>query len=1573
MTPPLATKLKTVKALVKMFSGKATDIAVDEWLDTFTSACRVVDLTDGEKCDALPFLVVSNSPAHNFLQSKENKKVKHCGDWRLLKRQLIDRFIPTNRTQIMLQQLHTLKQEHKETITELYDRVCSLSNQFSRLDDEIGDATLKTIFINAIDNANSKLQVKTKFPQSLNEAYEIALEVEAAQNEYWTSRKGKENKSHQRNDKDKDKEKESASSSGSGSSQSGSRQGSNQRKCYNCDKPGHYSTQCHNEWKPTTVDYIKKIYGVSTKQAYDKLSDEEKKERRKGKPKVSAMSHGSGHVEHALLTPVSVMIDSDVMPSVYVSCHAQIDNGSSLTLVSRDLVNKATVDTTPTIRPCHVSAIQSPLHDDQKVQVIGVAPLVITLDGVGHKMDCHVIDSLDPPMFLGLDFLRKYSVYVLHQHPNNQVTIGDKAITLISENEVSNHQVKIHPTITSLVTTGESEQKPESSVSSGSSHPEPLKKSCVSNSYYSSTAKDSLNDSAAESHVDTPVISHDSDVSIAIYSRTPIVVPANSTTRVVIPCPNNKTYSLKPNQAFVFESLTAAKHKGLQFARVTVKDPNSPELQITNPRNKEIKLPASTFLGKISVWNVCAEAEKKTAKMSSVVMTQEEEIEDESPSKHEVKSVEQLLKERLTHLDDTQQKCVIDVLTGFKHIFLKEKEIPTTTTTLVEHEINTDGGPVHATAYRRSQVENDKIEETVGDLVEKGIVEPTNTSAWSSPVVLVMQKGKVRFCIDYRRLNEVTIKDVYPMHRVQETIDALAKAIWFTSLDLASGYWQVKVSEKDQDKTTFITRSGTYKWKVMPFGLCNAPATFQRLMNAVLSGLSWECALAYIDDIIIYSTSFDNHVNSDLVRVLTRIDEANLKIRTEKCQFAKPQVRYLSYVVGSGKIQPNEDYLKAVKEFKVKDIDTLRAFLGLTGYFRQFVKNYAKIAEPCYQLLKKTATFEWTPEREKSIQELKRLLTTDPVLKAPELDKPFIMHTDASNAAIGVTLLQASDDGVEHPVAYASRTLNKAERNYSTTEREALAVVYAFKQFRCYVFGCKQTLVLTDHHSLRFLQSSNTLSGRLARWAALLSEFEYSVQYKTGKSNGDADGLSRSFAAVTRSKVLGIDVQPEEKPAVETEKQKKDPKKKKEKKDVIEKESNLPQKDTETESTATDQSALPTNQQDKIESQEEKKEKKQEESQPLSLIDQIVAAQKEDAECMKIAAAIERPAEKGAAIEGDDVDVDVGLYVTRDSVLYRRVLRRQEKVWEMLLFVPATMRNKVIGLCHDDLFTAHQGITRTQQMLTERFYWPACAKSVESYVKTCHVCAERKNGRHAKVPLMGMPVPTAPMQFIGMDIVGPYNVTEKGNKYILTVVDYFTRYPIAIPIPDYTTENIMNAFMQHVVCVYGVPDTILTDRGAPFKSELAQAVYALINTKKIQTTAYHPQTNGLVERFHRVLNDMLSCTCAQDESNWDNVVPYAMIAYRNRKQATTGYSPNYLMFGHEINLPMDVALNNIKHDDEQFDTVEKYINTTMTRMSIANTTVKSMFDDTNEIRASVNMAVRFRVKKIGTHKKYLNT
>ena len=426
----------------------------------------------------------------------------------------------------------------------------------------------------------------------------------------------------------------------------------------------------------------------------------------------------------------------------------------------------------------------------------------------------------------------------------------------------------------------------------------------------------------------------------------------------------------------------------------------------------------------------------------------------------------------------------------------------------VRHTIDTGSAqPIQVPPRRVPFHKRQEMRSQVDEMLEADITEPSD-SPWSSPVVLVAKPdGSQCFCVDYRALNSVTKRDLYPLPRCDDILESLSGAQWFSHLDLLRGYWQIDVAEKDREKMAFATPDGLYQFRKLSFGLTNAPACFMRAMHLILRGLCWSDCLVYLDDIIVFGRTLQEH-RERLSLVLSRLTEAGLKINPKKCKLLCEQVVVLGHVVSGKGISTDPEKIRVIKEWPVPaDESQLRAFLGTAGYYRQFVPNYAHIASPLHRACQKGDRFRWTAECKEAFLHIKRKLTNAPILAFPQLDVPFILDNDASDSGLGAVLSQVQC-GKERVIAYAARALSKAERNYSTTRKELLALVWGTEHFETFLYG-RRFLVRTDHSALQWLRNFKNPRGQVARWLERLSDFDFEVEHRPGQLHGNADGLSR--------------------------------------------------------------------------------------------------------------------------------------------------------------------------------------------------------------------------------------------------------------------------------------------------------------------------------------------------------------------------------------------------------------------------------------------------------------------------------
>ena len=470
------------------------------------------------------------------------------------------------------------------------------------------------------------------------------------------------------------------------------------------------------------------------------------------------------------------------------------------------------------------------------------------------------------------------------------------------------------------------------------------------------------------------------------------------------------------------------------------------------------------------------------------------------------------IQDMLDHVDldltDEQNERVHRLLEDNREVF-STSEFDLGRTDLVRHKIDTGSNrPFKQQLRRHPMAYLPVIDEHVDKMLANNVCEPSN-SPWASNVVLVKKSdGTLRFCIDYRQLNSLTVKDSYPLPRIDTCFDALGDAKYFSTLDLRQGYWQVENDPETADKTTFITRRGAFKFKVLPFGLSNAPAVFQRLMNMVMQGLTWEACLVFLDDIIVISSTFEQHLER-LSAVFGRLRSANLKLKPSKCKLFQLKVKFLGSVVSAKGIEPDPDKLAAISDWPVpSNLTELRAFVGLASYYRRHVEGFSDIAKPLSELTKKNQPFIWGPEQQTAFETLKDRLMKYPVLAPPLPEGKYIIDTDASDFAMGA-VLQQEQHGTVRVIAYASKTFDAAERQYCTTRKELAAVIYALKEFRHYVLGGVHFLLRTDHGALTSLFRTPVPIQQQARYLNFLADYNFDIQHRAGSQHGNSDGLSR--------------------------------------------------------------------------------------------------------------------------------------------------------------------------------------------------------------------------------------------------------------------------------------------------------------------------------------------------------------------------------------------------------------------------------------------------------------------------------
>ena len=835
-----------------------------------------------------------------------------------------------------------------------------------------------------------------------------------------------------------------------------------------------------------------------------------------------------------------------------------------------------------------------------------------------------------------------------------------------------------------------------------------------------------------------------------------------------------------------------------------------------------------------------------------------------------------------TELTSDQRARAADLLAKHVNTFPAPGTPITGRTEAVMHDIDTGSTrPIRCNPRKLSPKKIKIQQELVDKMLEEGQIEHS-VSAWSAPTVLVTKKdGTTRFCVDYRRLNNNTKKDAFPLPRIDDSLNSLSGQSWFSTLDLASGYWQVRLSEDAKPKTAFATHSGLFQFAVMPFGLCNAPATFERLMSQVMRGLHWKRCLVYIDDILVFGNDFESALHS-LELVLTRVAEYGLQLKSTKCNLFRTSVPFLGHIVGRAGLECDPNKVSAVANWiPPSTIKGVREFLGFTGYYRRFVPDYSTVAQPLVRLLGKDCKFKWTDACQDAFKALRALLIKAPVLAFPKEDLPYIVDTDASDYGIGGVLSQCIE-GTEHVIAYYSKSLNPAQQKYCTTRRELLAVVATLDHFKGYVWGPK-FVVRTDHAALVWLKNLKNIQGMLARWLAKLQQFHFEIIHRPGAQHGNADGLSRcpqcergACAPNTNSNSTDPE-QPYASSCIG---------------------SSLDSELIPLESGETCVAAVMI---------------AQSENSKL-----ITSAQMTDNEITIVRnwlidgtfpARIQDFAPASYELKAYWIGRK-SLFLDENNILWRN---RSDAGSRAQLVVPRSLRDTIFNDSHHTMYGGHFGITHTHSKMQLHYFWPGMSDFVRDRISACHKCVARKSPVNRHHPMGHVPV-SGRFERVAMDLLDVSVISAKGYKYILVVCDYFTKYTEAYPLKDKTARSVADALMDIWLPRYGFPLFLHSDQGKEFDNAMIHKLSELLGTVKTKTTPYHPRSDGLVERFNRTLLAMLAMFVSQEHDNWDDLLPFMMLAYNTTVHTTTGFTPYRLVFGEECNLPGNLVHRELRAD-----------------------------------------------------------
>lgn len=863
----------------------------------------------------------------------------------------------------------------------------------------------------------------------------------------------------------------------------------------------------------------------------------------------------------------------------------------------------------------------------------------------------------------------------------------------------------------------------------------------------------------------------------------------------------------------------------------------------------------------------------------------------------------------------------------FADIFALEQDEMTINNFYMQKLRISDDTPVYIKNYRLPHSQKQEIHRQVDELLKQQFIEPS-TSNYNSPIIIVPKpelngQKRWRMCLDYRQVNKKIIADRFPLPRIDDILDSLGRAKYFSVIDLFQGFHQIPLHPDSRDITSFSTDKGFYRWKVLPFGLNICPNSFSRMMSIAFAGISTEQAFLYLDDIIVIGHNEEHHL-SNLRTVFEIMRNRNLKINPYKCQFYKPEVTFLGHLCTSEGILPDKSKENVIRNFPVpQDKDAARRFVAFANYYRRFIPNFSLIAKPINNLTKKDTPFEWTDECQHAFDSIKNKLIKPPILCYPNFNKEFIVTVDASKDGCGAVLSQQYGDK-DLPIQYASKTFSRADKNKSTPIQECLAIYFALTQFRPYIYG-KRFLVRTDHKSLIYLFSHKNPSPKLTRIRLEMEDYDFIIEHIKGRDNVAADALSRISIDDLKDLYGGTaSVLPVQTRSM-TQKMNK----------VISHEQETPDYDYSDEN-------------DNIE---------------LRVIENLTPT---FIKSIPRIVSIRTSSEKDSLYFNTDLTIYknhkklFNIFFTNmranDKLSYETILSRLEKSaihyninelqWStndvahnfgsitifketcqnILKKIKILLINEPIIITHEEdklklmtdyhnnyLFGGHSGQKRLYAKLRNKFYWKNMTRDIAKFVRNCDKCQFSKVKIKNKEGLMLTPTPQKPFDVVIIDTIGPLPTSVNGNRCAVTMMCDLTKYLIIVPIPDKSATTIAKAIFEHFILIYGLLKEIRTDLGTEYINSILSELCKLLQITHNTSTAYHPQSVGTIERNHRVFNEYIRSYISENISDWETYSKYFAFCYNitNNSSLDHKYTPYELVFNKTPLFPHEFLSGNI--------------------------------------------------------------
>lgn len=849
------------------------------------------------------------------------------------------------------------------------------------------------------------------------------------------------------------------------------------------------------------------------------------------------------------------------------------------------------------------------------------------------------------------------------------------------------------------------------------------------------------------------------------------------------------------------------------------------------------------------------------------------------------------------------QRKLDKLCTEYADIFALNTDKMTVNNFYTQKLKQTDNEPVYTKNYRTAHSQKEEVNRQVKKLLDNDLIE-NSTANYNSPIILVPKKGistekKWRMCIDYRKLNEKLIADRHPLPRIDDILDSFGRAKYFSVIDLYSGFHQVPLEENSRDCTTFSTEKGSYRWKVLPFGLNISPNSFSRMMNIAFAGLPPEKAFLYIDDIIVIGRTENEHL-ANLESVFKLLRYRNLKLNAEKCRFFQHEVTFLGHKCTSEGILPDNSKINSIKNYpRPHDKDPVKRFVAFANYYRKFINNFAEMAQPLSKLTSKKSEFIWNKEHQNAFEMLKNKLMNPQILQYPDFTKEFIIKVDASSLGCAGVLLQ-ENKGIDMPVAYFSRTFQKGEQNKAIIEKELLAIHHSILAFRPYVYGKKFT-VYTDHKPLIYLFTMKNPTSKLVRIKLELSEYNFDILHIKGKDNIQADALSR----IPFSEIQTLNENNKQVLAITrsmTRHQKKEEEDRQNKKTEIETEQNEIGQNIRIYEKLNGFDRAMTRIKSKLDKND----------------NLWICAHLKHKQIIKIKmqtngrlSVILSKIEK----ELHENNINEAQLATNDEIFniftvdeFINECLKTLKTLKIALIKPVIHikdkeeQQRILKEYHfDRMRGGHIGRNRLYAKTRAQFYWKNMSKDIAKLVRECKNCKMNKPRPATREPMALTPTPQKAFDVVIMDTIGPMQKTIYGNIYAITLICDLTKYLISISIPNKEANTVAKAIFENFMLIYGIPKSIRTDLGTEYKNEIIKELSKLLNIQHNFSTAYHHETLGSIERTHRTFNEYLRSYSNND--TWDIQLRYFTFCYNTSYHTSLNhkYTPFELVFGRKCN------------------------------------------------------------------------